>query len=113
MKAVNLAKGKKDSAELAQSNAVLSGATAGSAHHKDRIIELRKERARLDAEEKLLMAELEPEQVSLEERLRDLKRPRCPRGRECKSDCVLDHDDDDDAEEDEPVPTRVKGKERQ
>ena len=34
-------------------------------------------------------------------------------GRECKSNCVLDHDDDDDAEEDEPVPTRVKGKERQ
>ena len=43
MKAVNLMAGKNEVAEMAQSNAVLFGATAGKAHHKDRIIALRQE----------------------------------------------------------------------
>ena len=64
----------------------------------------------MDAEEQLLLAQLEPEQVHLEDRLRELKRPRCDRGNKCESDCMLDHGDDND---DAPVETRVKGKERQ
>ena len=43
MKAVNLMAGKNEVAEMAQSNAVLFGATSGKAHHKDRIIALRQE----------------------------------------------------------------------
>ena len=61
-------------------------------------------------QEQLLLAQLEPEQVHLEDRLRELKRPRCDRGNKCESDCMLDHGDDND---DAPVETRVKGKERQ
>ena len=58
MKAVNFMAGKNEVAEMAQSNAVLFGATSGKAHHKDRIIALRQERAWLDAEEQLLLAQL-------------------------------------------------------
>ena len=91
--------------ELAQENALLSGSVAGTATHKDRIIALRKERARLDAEERDLMNELAPEHADLEERLKRLKRPRCELGARCKSVCVLDHDEEDEGE---PVPTAVK-----
>ena len=105
MKKVNANAGKTMMSELAQENALLSGSVAGTATHKDRIIALRKERARLDAEERDLMNELAPEHADLEERLKALKRPRCELGSRCKSVCVLDHDEEDEGE---PVQTAVK-----
>ena len=73
------------------------------------MVALREERRRLDEEEQRMLRAMDPQQMELEERVRALKRPRCP-AVPCTSDCALDHRVNDN----EPIQTvaRSSGLER-